>query len=84
MARLIDGGVDVPRDIAIVGWDDVMTARYVRPGLTTVRQPVPQLGAVAADRLNELVNGASLRLDRQILPSELVIRSSCGCPAPQP
>ena len=53
-----DGGVDVPGDIAVVGWDDVMTARYVRPGLTTVRQPVRELGALAADRLHELVSGA--------------------------
>lgn len=82
MAHLIDNGIDVPGDIAVVGWDDVMTSRYVRPGLTTVRQPVQQLGAVAADRLHELVHGASFRLERQILPSELVIRSSCGCPAP--
>ena len=36
-----------------------MTARYVRPGLTTVRQPVHELGALAADRLHELVSGAA-------------------------
>ncbi len=83
MARLIDGGVDVPGDVAVVGWDDVMTARYVRPGLTTVRQPVRELGALAADRLYDLVNGATPRPHRQVLPTELVLRTSCGCrPAP--
>jgi LacI family transcriptional regulator len=82
MMRLLDGGLDVPGDVAVVGWDDVMTARYVRPGLTTVRQPVRELGALAADRLYDLVNGATARPHRQVLPTELVIRSSCGCRAP--
>ena len=79
MARLIDSGVDVPGDVAVVGWDDVMTARYVRPGLTTVRQPVHELGALAADRLYDLVNGATPRPHRQVLPTEVVLRASCGC-----
>ena len=81
MSRLMDSGVDVPGDIAVVGWDDVMTARYVRPGLTTVRQPVHQVGALAADRLHQLVNGATPSPGRQVLPTQVVIRSSCGCPA---
>ena len=82
MARLAAGGIDVPADVAVVGWDDVMTARYVSPGLTTVRQPVQQIGALAADRLHQLVNGAPASPQRQVLPSEVVIRSSCGCPTP--
>jgi LacI family transcriptional regulator len=81
MARLMDDSIDVPRDIAVVGWDDVMTARYVRPGLTTVRQPVQELGALAAERLHELVTGARPQPERRVLPTEVVIRSSCGCPA---
>ncbi|MFL6177355.1 MAG: LacI family DNA-binding transcriptional regulator [Ornithinibacter sp.] len=84
MARLVDGGVDVPGDIAIVGWDDVMAARYVRPGLTTVRQPVQELGALAADRLHDLVSGAAPSAERRVLATEVVIRSSCGCPPGRP
>jgi LacI family transcriptional regulator len=80
MARLTDGGVDVPEDIAVVGWDDVMTARYVRPGLTTVRQPVQELGALAADRLHDLDSGAAPSAERRVLATQVVIRSSCGCP----
>jgi LacI family transcriptional regulator len=80
MARLLDGGVDVPGDIAVVGWDDVMTARYVRPGLTTVRQPVGELGVLAADRLHQLISGATPSAERRVLATEVVIRSSCGCP----
>jgi LacI family transcriptional regulator len=80
MARLTAGGVAVPEDIAIVGWDDVMTSRYVRPGLTTVRQPVQELGALAADRLHDLVSGAAPSAERRVLATQVVIRSSCGCP----
>ena len=80
MARLQEGGRDVPGDIAVVGWDDVMTARYVRPGLTTVRQPVRELGAMAADRLHELVTGASPTTGSRSCPPQLVLRASCGCP----
>ncbi|HEX7306517.1 substrate-binding domain-containing protein, partial [Lentzea sp.] len=81
MTTLQDAGTDVPGDIAVAGWDDVMTARYVRPGLTTVRQPVHELGALAAGRLHELVSGEPPRSDARTLPTQLVVRSSCGCPA---
>ena len=81
MARLADAGVAVPADVAVVGWDDVMTARYVRPGLTTVRQPVHQLGSLAVDRLQELIDGAPPRTTPHVLPTQLVLRGSCGCPA---
>ncbi len=80
MKALQHAGVSVPDDIAIVGWDDVMTARYVTPGLTTVRQPLYQLGRVAASRLHERIAGAPTVPEPLILPTELVLRSSCGCP----
>lgn len=80
MKALQRAGVKVPDDIAIVGWDDVMTARYVSPGLTTVRQPLYELGRAAATRLHERITGASPAPEPRILPTELVLRSSCGCP----
>ena len=80
MKALQHAGVKVPDDIAIVGWDDVMTARYVTPGLTTVRQPLHELGRVAATRLHERITGAPPAPEPRILPTELVLRSSCGCP----
>lgn len=79
MKRLQSGGVRVPDDVAIVGWDDVMTARYVTPGLTTVRQPMRRLGRVAATRLHERITGAPPLDGPLILPTELVLRASCGC-----
>ena len=80
MKALQRAGVKVPDDIAIVGWDDVMTSRYVSPGLTTVRQPLFELGRVAATRLHERITGAPASPEPRILPTELVLRSSCGCP----
>lgn len=79
MSRLTERGTDVPGDLAVVGWDDVTTARYVRPGLTTVRQPVYQLGVLAAERLHALTTGARHRPRARVLPTEVVIRGSCGC-----
>lgn len=82
MKRLQECGVEVPKDVAVVGWDDVMTARYVVPGLTTVRQPVRELGALAADRLHERITGRAVDGNARVLPTHLVLRGSCGCAAP--
>ena len=80
MKALQHSGIRIPDDIAIVGWDDVMTARYVSPGLTTVRQPLYELGRAAATRLHERIAGAPTASEPLILPTELVLRTSCGCP----
>ena len=80
MRRLQAAGADVPARLAVVGFDDLMTARYVRPGLTTVRQPVRELGALAAERLHELVSGHEPQPEPTVLPTEPVVRGSCGCP----
>ena len=80
MKALQYSGIRIPEDIAIVGWDDVMTARYVTPGLTTVRQPLYELGRAAATRLHERIAGAPTAPEPLILPTELVLRTSCGCP----
>lgn len=82
MDHLIRHGVQVPDDLAIVGWDDVMAARYIRPGLTTVRQPVRAIGELAATRLHQRVTGAGPAEEQVVLPTQLVIRASCGCPDP--
>jgi LacI family transcriptional regulator len=84
MKRLREGGTNVPDDVAVVGWDDVMTARYVEPGLTTVRQPVRELGALAAERLHQRITGAPVGDGPRIIPTSVVIRSSCGCRPERP
>lgn len=82
MQGLARGGVSVPGDVAVTGWDDGMAARYVTPGLTTVRQPVRELGDLAAERLAALLEDRTSPASGGDLPTELVIRGSCGCAGP--
>jgi LacI family transcriptional regulator len=71
-----DAGLAIPGDLAVTGWDDVMTARFV--GLTTVSQPMRELGATAARWLHARTTGAPGAVRRQVLPTRLVVRRSCG------
>jgi LacI family transcriptional regulator len=74
LGELRRAGVDVPGDVRVTGWDDVMAARYA--GLTTVRQPMRDLGGAAARLLDELITGARTTPRHELLPTELVIRES--------
>jgi LacI family transcriptional regulator len=76
--RLRSAGVDVPGAVQVAGWDDVMAARYA--GLTTVRQPMRELGATAARVLDELITGSRREPRHDLLPTELVVRSSTAPP----
>lgn len=82
ISRLTAAGVDVPGRLAVTGWDDTVTARYLSPGLTTVRQEVAELGALAAHRLAALIDGDTAQQPVTV-DSTLVLRQSCGCAAPQ-
>jgi len=81
-------GVQVPRDVSIIGFDDLEEASYITPTLTTVRQPVHEQGAVAAGLIVKSLRGEGLDaessrtgLHRGVLtvPTPLVVRRSCGC-----
>lgn len=72
-----EAGVGVPDDLAVTGWDDVMAARWA--GLTTVRQPMRELGATAARLLEGRIGGRPVGPRTLTLPTELVTRTSCGC-----
>jgi LacI family transcriptional regulator len=71
-------GLQVPTDVAITGWDDIMAARHAGPGLTTVRQPMRDLGGRAARALDERINHRRPGPRQEVLPTELVVRGSCG------
>lgn len=77
MAALQEAGIRIPDDIAIAGFDDIPSARYTTPSLTTVRVPVYDLGRRAAERLITMIRteGATSPCHRT-LPSKLVVRSS--------
>ena len=74
MTTLRAGGIRVPDDVLVSGWDDVMAARYA--GLTTVRQPMRDLGATAARMLDELIRGQRTEPRHEVLATELIIRTS--------
>lgn len=71
-----EAGIGVPEDVAVTGWDDVMAAQYAR--LTTVRQPMRELGALAARWLQERIAGSGEPARHQVLTTQPVIRASCG------
>lgn len=75
---LTQAGKRVPEDVAVVGFDDVLFARLMTPRLTTVRAPIEAAGRHAARMLISLIQGDEVeRL--VLLPTDLVIRQSCGC-----
>jgi LacI family transcriptional regulator len=79
-----DAGLRIPEDIAFVGFDDISVAKTTEPPLTTVRQPVEQLGFTATTMLIDILEAHTLNPPRKlepqhvVLPTELVVRSSCG------
>jgi LacI family transcriptional regulator len=76
---LAEHGIRVPDDVAVTGFDDIPVARHLRPRLTTVRQPIQQLGATAFELLYTLISGEPPAEREVVLPTTLVRRGSCGC-----
>jgi len=74
ISAMRDKGLDVPNDVAVVGYDDVVLARYCHPALTTIRQPVASGAEALVDALLEIVEGK--RPKPRILPAELIMRES--------
>jgi LacI family transcriptional regulator len=79
MSALREAELRVPEDVAVGGFDDIPMARYTSPPLTSVRVPMADLGARAVQRLvlavgKEAHHGAR----RETLPTELVVRETCG------
>jgi LacI family transcriptional regulator len=73
-----EAGLNVPEDIAMVGFDDLPPAIMAVPPLTTIRQPVQQFGIKAVEILIDLIENGVEPPRRVIMDTELVIRSSCG------
>ncbi|HKT05402.1 MAG TPA: LacI family DNA-binding transcriptional regulator [Rugosimonospora sp.] len=75
LRALAQAGRRVPDDVAVVGFDDFELARYAEPQLTTVRQPIIELGRRLARQLLRLAGGADIET-ALVLPTSLVIRDS--------
>lgn len=76
LRRLRAEGVGVPGDVAICGFDDIAAARYADPPLTTVYNPLYEMGGRAVRMLLDACNGTPLPAEPQILPTRLVARAS--------
>jgi DNA-binding LacI/PurR family transcriptional regulator/signal transduction histidine kinase len=74
--------IKVPAEVAVVGFDGIEESRYTTPPLTTVVQPLHELGCSAVDALLQLMNGEKPR-DRTLICTP-AIRQSCGCPPKRP
>lgn len=83
MTELMSGGVSVPSQVSIVGFDDFGLSRVTTPSITTMHVPAERMARLATERLFDLIAGQ--RVDEQdahiVLPVELVPRQSCGCEA---
>lgn len=79
IAAIQESGRTVPQEIAVVGFDDTVLAQYWSPPLTTVRAPIEEAGRAAAAQLIRLIRTGQAD-PLTLLPTELIIRRSCGCP----
>ncbi|MGW5000859.1 LacI family DNA-binding transcriptional regulator [Streptomyces hydrogenans] len=69
-------GRSVPDDVAVVGFDDLPMARHTEPALTTVRQPMREMGRAAARSLLAALGGTAPLDEQLVIPTELVVRDS--------
>jgi LacI family transcriptional regulator, repressor for deo operon, udp, cdd, tsx, nupC, and nupG len=74
-------GLRIPKDISVIGFDDIRYARYTDPPLTTIAQPKEALGREAMTLLLELFRDATVPVRKRILPIELVVRGSTAPPS---
>jgi LacI family transcriptional regulator len=84
MRDLQAAGVRVPADVAVVGFDDMHISALLTPPLTTVRQPMRELGERACALLLQRVADPALPPRAERLPTKLIVRESCGCPPDPP
>lgn len=73
---LRESGRRIPDDVAVVGFDDLQTARLLDPPLTTVRQPLRDKGAVATGLLLDMIEGKVSEPQHVVLPASLIVRES--------
>lgn len=78
MNALYEAGLQPGQDVAVVGFDDIPLAQYLRPPLTTLRQPIPEVGERVVKMLLSLIRGEPLAERQVLLKPTLVVRESSG------
>jgi DNA-binding LacI/PurR family transcriptional regulator len=76
LERAVELGIKIPGDIAVIGYDDVLAARHLNPPLTTVRQPLEEIGIMAFDMAIEAIDGKLKKDKNVVIDPELIIRKS--------
>ena len=77
-----DRGLSVPVDMSIIGFDDIRLARFIDPPLTTVAQPMQEIGREAMTLLIDLLADPTTPARKRMLPTQLIIRASTAKPGP--
>jgi LacI family transcriptional regulator len=77
MDAIRDAGLRIPADVSVIGFDDIPAASLAHPALTTVRQPMVEMGRQATRMLLELIANPGQEVLRVDLPTELIVRESC-------
>lgn len=78
MRAFFDAGLKVPEDVSVVGFDDIHGAAYQNPSLTTVRQPLAEMGEIAARLLLDILAGHNQKVARLMIEPQLMVRGSTG------
>jgi Transcriptional regulators len=76
LKALQDLGKQVPEDVAVVGFDNILMGTMTNPSLTSIEQPVRQVGTLASRKLLEVINGRKVKEKQTVVPSTLVVRES--------
>jgi LacI family transcriptional regulator len=76
MKELKKRGINIPGDIALIGYDDIELCSYVEPGLSSISQPSRDISVETCDRLLRLMAGEEL-MEKTVLPPRIVLRESC-------
>lgn len=80
MSVLQNHGLKVPEDISVIGFDDLPAASQMHPALTTIRQPIEDLGRAAVNTLLAMIAGLHSATTQVTLPTELIVRQSTSPP----
>ena len=84
LGALAAAGLRVPEDVALAGFDDIPMAEHAHPPLTTIHQPIYEIGRMVCEKLVRLIAGEELASRSEILEPRLIVRSSCGSLRKQP
>lgn len=76
MRALANADINVPGDVSVIGYDDVLVAGYSSPALTTIRQDAVKAGRLVVSKLLRILAGENVHSSR--LPTDLIVRESCG------